>query len=102
VLFVKSDSRNLEYVGHLNSMIDDDCIGGSHKDEYVLDEVDRPFSLIVAPGTGRFDYFAALNARLADLESLHFFDCIRDGIVSSRCLKSFRSHVVRREPSILS
>ena len=42
VLFVKSDRRNPEYVGHLNSIIADDCIGGRHKDEYVLDEVDKP------------------------------------------------------------
>jgi len=40
VLFVKSDRRNPEYVGHLNSIISDECIGGRHKDEYVLDEVD--------------------------------------------------------------
>ena len=40
VLFVKSDRKNPEYVGHLNSIIADDCIGGNHKDEYVLDEVD--------------------------------------------------------------
>ena len=38
VLLVKSDPRNLEYVGHLNAIIGEDCIGGLHKDEYVLDE----------------------------------------------------------------
>jgi hypothetical protein len=40
VLSVKSDPRNPEYVGHLNSVIADDCINGLHKDEYVLEEVD--------------------------------------------------------------
>jgi hypothetical protein len=41
VLFVKSDRTNPEYVGHLNSIISDDCIGGKHKDEYILDEADQ-------------------------------------------------------------
>jgi hypothetical protein len=38
VLAVKSDPRNPEYVGHLKAIIADDCIGGHHRDEYVLDE----------------------------------------------------------------
>jgi hypothetical protein len=42
VLFLKSDPRNPEYIGHLNSIIADDCLIGRHKDEYVLDEVDPP------------------------------------------------------------
>jgi hypothetical protein len=41
VLTVKSDPRNPEYVGALNSMIADDCINGLHKDEYVLEETER-------------------------------------------------------------
>jgi hypothetical protein len=45
VLFAKSDPRNPEYVGHLNSIIAEDCTGGSHQDEYLLDEVD-PQSLV--------------------------------------------------------
>ena len=38
VLFVKSDRRNPEYVGHLNSIIAEDCTCGRHQDEYVLDD----------------------------------------------------------------
>lgn len=38
VLAVKSDPRNPEYVGHLNSIIADDCINEFHKDEYILEE----------------------------------------------------------------
>jgi hypothetical protein len=45
VLFVKTDPRNPEYVGHLNSIIADDRIGGRHKDEYLLDEVDPPLAV---------------------------------------------------------
>jgi hypothetical protein len=40
VLLAKSDPRNPEYVGQLNGIIAEDCIGGSHRDEYSLDEVD--------------------------------------------------------------
>jgi hypothetical protein len=45
VLLVKFDRKNPEYIGHLNSIIADDCTGGHHKDEYVLDEIDPPFSV---------------------------------------------------------
>jgi hypothetical protein len=41
VLTVKGHPRNPEYVGHLNSMIADDCINGVHKDEYLLEETER-------------------------------------------------------------
>jgi hypothetical protein len=41
ILVVKNDPRNQEYIGHLNSMIADDCINGIHRDEYVLEESDQ-------------------------------------------------------------
>lgn len=46
VLAAKSDPRNPEYVGHLNAIIADDCKGGNHKHEYVLDEPGPPHRLI--------------------------------------------------------
>jgi hypothetical protein len=38
VLVAKSDPRNTEYIGHLKSIIADDCVGGLHQDEYILRE----------------------------------------------------------------
>jgi hypothetical protein len=38
VVAVKADPRNTEYVGHLKSIIANDCIGGLHQDEYVFQE----------------------------------------------------------------
>jgi hypothetical protein len=45
VVVVKSDPRNTEYIGRLNSIIADDCIGGLHQDEYVLQEPGPTFRL---------------------------------------------------------
>ena len=49
VLFLKSDRRNPEYVGHLNSIIAEDCIGGTHTDEYVVDQADPQSRLQASP-----------------------------------------------------